>query len=188
MRRPTKCCSSRRRRSSAPGCALTIRRHRSSGSAFTGKHPDGRASRGRSRSTKRFALAGSMGCGRASMRRATRFGLRAAADESLERGEHRTLRGADARRPDEARGAGRVAQGSEAKSRQAAYEKCEDVHFSAEEERRFRAEVEAWKFFEAQAPWYRRLAIWRIISAKRPETREQRMAKLILGSAAERRI
>lgn len=79
------------------------------------------------------------------------------------------------------------ARRTEEKSRLASYENHEVVNFSAEEERRFRAVPEAWKFFEAQAPWYRRVSIWRVITAKKPETRERRLAKLIAESAAGRR-
>jgi uncharacterized protein YdeI (YjbR/CyaY-like superfamily) len=80
------------------------------------------------------------------------------------------------------------ARRTEAKSRKASYENPEAVvAFSPDEERRFRAAAEAWNFFEAQAPWYRRLSIWRVVTAKKPETRERRMAKLIAASAAGRR-
>ncbi|HKP57320.1 MAG TPA: YdeI/OmpD-associated family protein [Polyangiales bacterium] len=43
-------------------------------------------------------------------------------------------------------------------------------------------------FFEAQAPWYQRAAIHWVISAKREETRERRLAQLIEDSAAGRTI
>jgi uncharacterized protein YdeI (YjbR/CyaY-like superfamily) len=80
------------------------------------------------------------------------------------------------------------ARRTEARSRRASYENREVVvAFSADEERRFRAAVDAWKFFEAQAAWYRRVSIWRVVTAKKPETRERRMAKLIAASGAGRR-
>jgi uncharacterized protein YdeI (YjbR/CyaY-like superfamily) len=41
----------------------------------------------------------------------------------------------------------------------------------------------AWKFFAAQAPWYRRNASWWVISAKREETRQKRFAQLAEDSA-----
>jgi uncharacterized protein YdeI (YjbR/CyaY-like superfamily) len=53
---------------------------------------------------------------------------------------------------------------------------------------RFRAEPEAWAFFTAQAPWYRRTATYWVVSAKRAETRERRLALLIEDSAAGRRL
>jgi uncharacterized protein YdeI (YjbR/CyaY-like superfamily) len=52
----------------------------------------------------------------------------------------------------------------------------------------FRANRKAWAFFEAQPPGYRRLATHWVSSAKRPETRERRLATLIHDSAAGRRI
>jgi uncharacterized protein YdeI (YjbR/CyaY-like superfamily) len=50
-------------------------------------------------------------------------------------------------------------------------------------ENKFRANKPAWKFFEAQSPWYRRTATWWVISAKREETRAKRLATLIEDSA-----
>ena len=46
----------------------------------------------------------------------------------------------------------------------------------------------AWKFFEAQAPSYRKTANWWVLSAKREETRLRRLDKLIDDSASERTI
>jgi uncharacterized protein YdeI (YjbR/CyaY-like superfamily) len=53
---------------------------------------------------------------------------------------------------------------------------------------RFRANGEAWRFFQAQPPGYRRLALWWVVSAKREETRARRLDTLIADSAAGRRI
>jgi uncharacterized protein YdeI (YjbR/CyaY-like superfamily) len=60
----------------------------------------------------------------------------------------------------------------------------ENVAFSPEQERALRANKAAWRFFEAQAPWYRRVAKWYVISAKRAETRERRLGILIERCAA----
>ena len=46
----------------------------------------------------------------------------------------------------------------------------------------------AWEFFESQPPWYRRAAAHWVQSAKRPETRERRLATLIEDSAAGRTV
>lgn len=46
----------------------------------------------------------------------------------------------------------------------------------------------AWKFFESQPPYYRRLAAHWIRSAKREETRTRRLATLIEDCAAGRRL
>ena len=43
----------------------------------------------------------------------------------------------------------------------------------------FRAETDAWKYFQHQAPWYRRTSIYWVMSAKQKETREKRLGILI---------
>jgi uncharacterized protein YdeI (YjbR/CyaY-like superfamily) len=53
---------------------------------------------------------------------------------------------------------------------------------------RVRAHPEAWAFWQAQPPSYRRQATWWVVSAKKPETRERRLAVLIEDSAAGRRL
>ena len=53
---------------------------------------------------------------------------------------------------------------------------------------RFRKNRKAWAYFESEAPWYRRVAVHWVVSAKREETRERRMATLIEASAEARRI
>jgi uncharacterized protein YdeI (YjbR/CyaY-like superfamily) len=50
-------------------------------------------------------------------------------------------------------------------------------------ERRLRAERRAWTFFQEQAPWYRRTSIFWVMSARKDETRERRLATLISCSA-----
>ena len=54
------------------------------------------------------------------------------------------------------------------------------------EEARFRANDRAWAWFSAKAPSFRKQALHWVISAKRPETRERRLATLIEDSAAGR--
>lgn len=44
---------------------------------------------------------------------------------------------------------------------------------------RFKKNKAAWKFFQSTTPGYRRLMTWRIVSAKREETRLQRLAQLM---------
>jgi len=44
-----------------------------------------------------------------------------------------------------------------------------------------------WKFFESQPAGYRQVATWWVISAKREETRDRRLAKIIDVSASGRR-
>ena len=52
----------------------------------------------------------------------------------------------------------------------------------------FRAESGAWKFFQRQPKSYRQSAIWWVISAKRSQTRENRLQRLIASSNAGRRL
>ncbi len=51
--------------------------------------------------------------------------------------------------------------------------------------RTFRSNERAWAFFEAQPPWYRRTCSFWVMSAKKPETRERRLAVLISRSAQQ---
>ena len=46
----------------------------------------------------------------------------------------------------------------------------------------------AWQFFKAQPPYYRKMINWWIVSAKKEETRLQRLNKLIETSALGRRL
>jgi len=46
----------------------------------------------------------------------------------------------------------------------------------------------AWKFFQAQSPAYRKMMYWWIVSAKKEETRLQRLEKLIEESAKSKKI
>ena len=55
-------------------------------------------------------------------------------------------------------------------------------------EARFRADAPAWAAWESETPSYRRTATYWVMSAKRPETRERRLATLIADSAAGRRV
>ncbi len=55
-------------------------------------------------------------------------------------------------------------------------------------EARFRANAKAWEFFEAQAAYYRRTAIWWVISAKQEETRRKRLGILINKSEAGEKV
>ena len=57
-----------------------------------------------------------------------------------------------------------------------------------EQEKRFKANERAWGFFQAQPPGYKRNAIWWVVSAKRDETKQRRLATLIEDSAAGRRV
>ncbi|MEX0678689.1 MAG: YdeI/OmpD-associated family protein [Pirellulales bacterium] len=55
-------------------------------------------------------------------------------------------------------------------------------------EKQFRRSRKAWRFFEAQPPSYRRLASFWVMSARKEETRQRRLAILIGESSAGRRL
>ena len=69
-----------------------------------------------------------------------------------------------------------------------AFEQSGMPTLSDEEEARFRADAAAWDWFSAKSASYRKLALHWVTSAKRPETRERRLAALIEDSAAGRPI
>ena len=75
----------------------------------------------------------------------------------------------------------------EKKARQYSYER-EHMKFDAPLERTLRANKKAASFFDAQPPGYRKLITFWVMDAKREETREKRMARLIEKSAAGERI
>jgi len=53
---------------------------------------------------------------------------------------------------------------------------------------RFKANRDAWEFFSAQPPGYRRMSVWFIMSAKREQTRAKRLEQLMALSASKRRL
>ncbi len=87
-----------------------------------------------------------------------------------------------------AAGQNAFAQRTEDKSGIYAYENRKSAVLGKAEEKRFRACPKAWKFFQKQPPGYRQLMIWRVISAKREETRQKRLEGLISESEAGRRL
>ncbi len=68
------------------------------------------------------------------------------------------------------------------------YERPEATQFDEEQAARLRADPLAWEWFSRQSPSYRRSATHWVVSAKRPDTRERRLAQLIADSAAGRRV
>jgi uncharacterized protein YdeI (YjbR/CyaY-like superfamily) len=76
----------------------------------------------------------------------------------------------------------------EAKSGIYSYEQAESAQLDKAELALFRKNKAAWKFFEAQPPGYRRLVVFRIVSAKRPSTRASRLCALIEASADQIRM
>jgi uncharacterized protein YdeI (YjbR/CyaY-like superfamily) len=69
-----------------------------------------------------------------------------------------------------------------------AYEQRKTAALDPAEEKAFRAHRAAWAFFEAQPPGYRQLALWWVVTAKRAETRQRRLATLVDVCAREERL
>lgn len=92
-------------------------------------------------------------------------------------------------RADRMRPAGIAAFGARRPDRTAIYSYERDAaEFSSEEVARFRAEAVAWADWQARPASYRRTATHWVTSAKRAETRERRLATLIVDSAAGRQV
>ena len=68
------------------------------------------------------------------------------------------------------------------------YEQPEGAQLDEDQLARLRAEPAAWEWFSKQASSYRRSAAHWVISAKRAETQERRLAQLIADSAAGRPV
>ena len=68
------------------------------------------------------------------------------------------------------------------------YEQRRNAKLDAESVYRFSAAPEAWKWFQAQPPGYRRTATFWVASAKREATRRRRLEQLVECSAAGRAV
>jgi uncharacterized protein YdeI (YjbR/CyaY-like superfamily) len=66
------------------------------------------------------------------------------------------------------------------------YEQRHQAALEPEQEQRLRANAAAWEWFQSRPPSWQRGAIYWVTSAKRPETRERRLAQLIEEAAAGR--
>ena len=75
---------------------------------------------------------------------------------------------------------------TEARTGVYSYEQRHQARLTDDEQSAFRANEAAWSWFQARPPGYQTAAVWWIASAKRPETRERRLASLIEESAAGR--
>jgi len=64
----------------------------------------------------------------------------------------------------------------------------ENADFDDSRLQTFRRNNAAWTHFEAQPAGYRKKAIWWVMSAKRDESKDRRLAKLITASAANDRL
>jgi uncharacterized protein YdeI (YjbR/CyaY-like superfamily) len=64
------------------------------------------------------------------------------------------------------------------------HEQRKNAQLEPDERARFEANAAAWEYFTSRPPSYRKPALWWVMSAKKPETRERRLATLIEQSAA----
>lgn len=69
-----------------------------------------------------------------------------------------------------------------------AYEQRRAAELAPAEARALKADAAAWKFLENVAPSYRRVVLHWIVTAKKPQTRAARLAKLIAASAQGKRL
>jgi uncharacterized protein YdeI (YjbR/CyaY-like superfamily) len=79
------------------------------------------------------------------------------------------------------------ARREEARSGVYSYENRHLASLDAEREAMFRADPDAWKFFNRQPPSYRQTSIYWVMNARREETRTSRLVRLIEVSAQGRR-
>lgn len=68
------------------------------------------------------------------------------------------------------------------------FERKEPAKLLPDQEKKLRANAKAAAFFDAQAPWYRRTATHWVVSAKKEETREARLSRLIRDCEAGERL
>ena len=73
---------------------------------------------------------------------------------------------------------------SEKKSGRYSYEQRHQARLSPTQLRQFKANADAWKYFQAQPPWYQRITTFWIASAVREATQASRLEQLIRHSAA----
>jgi len=77
---------------------------------------------------------------------------------------------------------------TEARTGVYSFERHAAAKLTPAEEKKLRANAKASKWLDAQAPWYKRAVLHWVTSAKREETREERLATLIADCAAGQRI
>lgn len=68
------------------------------------------------------------------------------------------------------------------------YENRHTIKLDPALEKRFKAEPKAWAFFDALPPGYKRLMVYRVMDAKRDETRERRFTQLLELSRQQKRM
>jgi uncharacterized protein YdeI (YjbR/CyaY-like superfamily) len=68
------------------------------------------------------------------------------------------------------------------------YEQRHKAAFDTEQQAQFEANAAAWDYFQAQPLGYRNSATYWVVSAKRADTRQRRLAQLIEDSANSKRL
>jgi uncharacterized protein YdeI (YjbR/CyaY-like superfamily) len=68
------------------------------------------------------------------------------------------------------------------------YEQRHQAKLDPAQHRRFRSKKRAWEWFQTQPKGYRTTAVYWVMSAKKPETRERRLTTLIEDSGKGRRV
>lgn len=76
----------------------------------------------------------------------------------------------------------------EEKSKIYSHEQEVSAELSPEFEASFKANAPAWDFFSSQAPWYRKVMVHLVMSAKQEKTKLSRLEKLIQASAEGKRL
>ena len=77
---------------------------------------------------------------------------------------------------------------SEDKSAIYSYEQRKNPKLPPEYEKRLRKNKKAWSYFDKQAPYYKKVVVYWVTSAKKEETRLRRLQQLIGHSEKERRV
>jgi uncharacterized protein YdeI (YjbR/CyaY-like superfamily) len=76
----------------------------------------------------------------------------------------------------------------ESKSGVYSFEQRDKPQFDDESLALFQANSAAWEYFQRSSPSYQKAAIWWVVSAKKPETRQKRLRQLIEDAAAGRPV
>ncbi len=85
-------------------------------------------------------------------------------------------------------GAAAFARRSAARSVVYAYEQANTAQLEGDELAAFQRQPQAWQWFERAAPSYRKTLLHWITGARKPQTRAERLAKLIAACAAGERL
>jgi uncharacterized protein YdeI (YjbR/CyaY-like superfamily) len=82
----------------------------------------------------------------------------------------------------------RAFEAATGQERKYSFEQQRESRLTPAHERQFRAQRKAWDYFEHQSLWYRRTATFWVVSAKKEDTRQKRLATLIADSESHRPI